>query len=148
MSCNLRFRAKFWVDAQYTVAMSQLDQLTHVVAAVIQCSGRYLVAQRPNDKHHGDLWEFPGGKIKEFETESSAISRELKEELELTVTSVGSKLAELDDGAVALSFIEVSVTGIACLNEHQAIRWEAPDHLRKIDLCPLDRRFVEDVLDV
>lgn len=128
--------------------MSQVDQLTHVVAAVIQCSGRYLVAQRANDKHHGGLWEFPGGKIKEFETKSSAISRELKEELELTVTSVGRVLAELDDGSVALSFMEVSVAGGAQLKEHQALRWEPSSELVKLDLCPIDRRFVKDVLDV
>ena len=34
-----------------------------VVAGVIEVKGRLLVCQRPSDKHHGGMWEFPGGRV-------------------------------------------------------------------------------------
>src|SRR5690606_12591965 len=39
----------------------------HVIAAVIEREGRYLLARRPSHKRHGGLWEFPGGKLDEGE---------------------------------------------------------------------------------
>lgn len=33
---------------------------TSVVAAVIERSGRYLIAQRPEGKGYAGMWEFPG----------------------------------------------------------------------------------------
>ena len=42
-----------------------------VVAAVIRRENKVLLARRPDHKRHGGLWEFPGGKIDEGETEST-----------------------------------------------------------------------------
>ncbi len=58
----------------------------HVAAAVIRGEdGRILIAKRPDDKHQGGLWEFPGGKVEEGEAVQVALSRELHEELGITV---------------------------------------------------------------
>ena len=54
----------------------------HVAAAVIRgVDGQILLAKRPEDKHQGGLWEFPGGKVEAGETVQSALARELDEEL-------------------------------------------------------------------
>lgn len=53
--------------------------------ALVDSEGRVLLAQRPKGKDMAGLWEFPGGKIGANETSESALVRELKEELDLTV---------------------------------------------------------------
>ncbi len=54
----------------------------HVVAAVIfGQDGRILLARRPEHKHQGGKWEFPGGKVKATESATVALARELTEEL-------------------------------------------------------------------
>ncbi len=42
---------------------------------------RVLLARRPEDKHVGGLWEFPGGKCEPGETLEAALRREVREEL-------------------------------------------------------------------
>lgn len=54
-------------------------------AALIDPLGRVLITQRPQQKALGGLWEFPGGKVERGEAPESALARELKEELDLTV---------------------------------------------------------------
>ncbi|MFN6934025.1 MAG: NUDIX domain-containing protein, partial [Tsuneonella sp.] len=34
-----------------------------VAAAIMDAHGRFLLQQRPPEKQHGGLWEFPGGKV-------------------------------------------------------------------------------------
>jgi 8-oxo-dGTP diphosphatase len=56
-----------------------------VAAALIDPDGRVLIAQRPPGKAMAGLWEFPGGKIEPNETPETALIRELREELGITV---------------------------------------------------------------
>jgi 8-oxo-dGTP diphosphatase len=52
-----------------------------VAAALHRADGLWLMHKRPPHKHHGGLWEFPGGKVDEDETPGNALIRELEEEL-------------------------------------------------------------------
>lgn len=62
--------------------------LKHVVTcALIDSDGRVLLAQRPEDKSMGGLWEFPGGKIEADESPEAALIRELQEELAIDTKS-------------------------------------------------------------
>lgn len=65
----------------------KIIQDINVAIALIKRHSSYFIQQRPSRGLFADLWEFPGGKIKEGETPRQAISRELKEELNATVTS-------------------------------------------------------------
>jgi 8-oxo-dGTP diphosphatase len=60
-----------------------------VVGAMIEQqpgSGRYLITQRSAEMSLPHLWEFPGGRVQDNESDAAALERELRERLELDVT--------------------------------------------------------------
>ena len=66
-------------------APSSRRLLLVAAAALIDPSGRVLITQRPQHKELGGLWEFPGGKVELGEAPETALARELREELDLTI---------------------------------------------------------------
>ncbi len=52
-----------------------------VVAAVIDDGGRYLITQRRPTAVLPLLWEFPGGRVEETETDATALEREVRHRL-------------------------------------------------------------------
>ncbi len=57
-----------------------------VVAAVIARDGKYLITQRRPNAALPLLWEFPGGRVEEGETDDDALRRELRHRLGIEVT--------------------------------------------------------------
>jgi 8-oxo-dGTP diphosphatase len=55
------------------------------VAAVIETEGKYLITQRRSTAVLPGLWEFPGGKVEEGETDEAALRREVRERLGVDV---------------------------------------------------------------
>lgn len=100
----------------------------HVAAAVIRgVDGRVLIAKRPDEKHQGGLWEFPGGKVEEGEAVQVALARELKEELGICVTAARPLIQvhhDYPDKQVLLDVWEVSdFTGEPHGAEGQPLAW-------------------------
>jgi len=56
--------------------------------AVIRKGGKIFIQKRPNHGLMGGLWEFPGGKVLIGENEKGAITREIAEELGITIRNV------------------------------------------------------------
>ncbi|XXF75234.1 (deoxy)nucleoside triphosphate pyrophosphohydrolase [Myxococcaceae bacterium GXIMD 01537] len=53
-----------------------------VVGAMLQNEeGRYLITQRPPKASLPLLWEFPGGRVEEGESDTQALAREIREEM-------------------------------------------------------------------
>lgn len=52
-----------------------------VVAAVIEHDGRYLITQRRASAVLPLMWEFPGGRVEEGETDVRALKREVRHRL-------------------------------------------------------------------
>ncbi len=60
------------------------DYLAVAVGVIIH-KDKVLIAKRKKTATHGDLWEFPGGKIEQGETVISALNRELEEEIGINI---------------------------------------------------------------
>ncbi len=56
-----------------------------VVAAVIDDGGRYLITQRRPTAVLPLLWEFPGGRVEESETDATALQREVIHRLGVSI---------------------------------------------------------------
>ena len=119
--------------------------LISVVAAVIVREKKYLICQRPLDKRHGGLWEFPGGKLLPGESMFDGARRELHEELDIEVQSLDDSMFTVQDPGsdFMIMFCPVEAVGEPTAMEHLALEWVSRPMLLDYDLAPSDRRFAE-----
>lgn len=116
----------------------------NVVCAILIQRGRVLLAQRPSHKNKAHHWEFPGGKVSTGETEPEALSRELLEELKLSIPkNCFQKLGELEDKNLKLHFYYHFLTETFSPQEHRALGWFEIKDLGHHKLCPLDQKACE-----
>lgn len=119
----------------------------HVAAAVIRgTDGRVLIARRPEHKHQGGLWEFPGGKVEAGEAVEVALARELHEELGIDVMASRPLIQvrhDYPDLAVLLDVHEVGAfTGEPHGREGQPLAWVAPRELPDYEFPEANRPIV------
>jgi 8-oxo-dGTP diphosphatase len=57
--------------------MSPAQRTIRVVAAVLERDGKYLITQRRPTAVLPLMWEFPGGRVEDAETDAQALKREL-----------------------------------------------------------------------
>ncbi len=117
-----------------------MSPLVRVLAAVLHREGRYLLALRPFGKRHAGRWEFPGGKVEPGESDHDAMARELREELDVTLTSLGRELCTRRDGesVFEITFVEAHIAGEPRAVEHVAIAWVQPSEMSRYPLAPSD----------
>lgn len=85
----------------------------HIVAGIIfnQDKSQVFITKRPDDKHKGGFWEFPGGKVEQGETIEQAMIRELEEEIGIVTTEQQPfEHLEFDYVDKALKFDFITVT--------------------------------------
>jgi 8-oxo-dGTP diphosphatase len=114
---------------------TSLSFLQVAVGVIKNPSGQVLISLRNDKLHQGGLWEFPGGKIKESETAEQALTRELKEELDITVQAATPLITinhQYPDIAVQLRVFTVGrYDGEVKSCEGQPFLWVNPDDLTK-----------------
>ncbi|HGX93028.1 MAG TPA: Nudix family hydrolase [Candidatus Tenderia sp.] len=113
-----------------------MASMIHVaVAVVVNRGGEVLLALRPQDKHQGGLWEFPGGKVEADETVVEALKRELLEEVGIDATQFRPLIRvrhHYGDRSVLLDVWRVDdFEGDAHGCEGQAVEWVAPEALNE-----------------
>lgn len=138
------------LDCPQASDLDRDDLRTVLVAAValVDVDGRVLIAQRPETKAMGGLWEFPGGKVEPGETPERALIRELREELGIDVTA--ACLAPFTFASHAYDSFHLLMplylcrrwTGTPQAIEHQALRWVRPRDMRNYEMPPADLPLV------
>ena len=117
-----------------------------VVAAVIEENGAFLVTRRQKGVHLAGLWEFPGGKIDGGETHLEALTREMREELDVDV-DVGDLVFhvthEYEDRAVALYFYQCTLRGAPRPLLGQQMQWVPRAHLATLGFPPADEELIK-----
>jgi 8-oxo-dGTP diphosphatase len=117
-----------------------------VAAALFDPAGRVLIAQRPAGKPLAGRWEFPGGKVDAGESEHSALSRELREELGIEVVAARPFMrlnAAYAEREVELSlWIVERFAGEPRSLDAQQLKWVAPARLAGEDILEADQPFI------
>lgn len=118
-----------------------------VAAAIIRrADGSVLLSRRPEHKHQGGCWEFPGGKCEAGESDAAALAREIDEELGLTIRQCRPFMTidhDYPELSVRLCFREVlAFSGEPCGREGQPVQWFAPEHLPGLSFPAANRPVV------
>lgn len=121
-----------------------------VVCGVIENSdGCFLACLRPQGKHLGGLWEFPGGKVEPDETPAAALARELLEELSVHV-EVGTPLTPViwtyDERTIRLLPFRCRIIGGELhAVEHEKLHWCAPENFHDLTWADADLPILREI---
>lgn len=133
-----------------TAKLKNIPTWLPVVALALEREdGRWLMHRRPERKHHGGLWEFPGGKVESGETPVNALVREIREELGIVIASSDLTPAGLADGSiqvkdaadpavVILLYRTAQWRGEPAAQEGGAVGWFTPAEIAHLPRPPLD----------
>jgi len=117
-----------------------------VVAGVIFNNlGEVLITKRKLSKTNGGKWEFPGGKIEKNENEKDALTRELKEELNIEVEIVEKLMTtkSRDSRIILHSFKVILLKNEIVLNEHDEYKWLKIKDLSNYSFTEADLKILE-----
>ena len=125
-------------------------KLVHVAVGVIIQDGQVFLTRRHSDAHQGGKWEFPGGKVELDETVAQALSRELKEEVDIDILAC-QPLMEINhdygDKQVKLAiFIVDQFTGEPHSQEGNEQQWASISELGLIEFPEANLAIVEKLL--
>ena len=126
-----------------------------VAAALTDAAGRILLQKRRKGAEHGELWEFPGGKLESGEHPRSALVREIAEELAVMVNESGLVplgFATTPSGAarpiVLLLYRCHDWLGEPRCLDAEAIAWVAPQDFVSLAMPPLDIDLARNALGI
>ncbi len=113
-----------------------------VAGLILDDAGRLLACKRPEGKHLGGKWEFPGGKLEPGEDPAAALVRELEEELGIVVVP-GEPLTPIvwdyGRGPIRLHPLLCRIaSGVPHPHEHSEIRWCEAGKLGALDWAEAD----------
>lgn len=121
-----------------------------VAAAITDSAGRLLLQQCLPHKRHAGLWEFPGGKVENGETQRFALCREVREELGVELAESDLKPAGSANDLPADDDREIVLYLYTCRQwfgephgrEGQNWGWFTFDEVARLPLPPMDRTLL------
>lgn len=121
-----------------------------VTAALIRRGNTILIARRPDQDDLAGLWEFPGGKIEDGESPEICLSREIQEELAITIAVsrfFADTVYEYPNKTVHLmAYWAEWLYGELKPQVHQELVWSTIADLQQYTFAPADRPFVKKLL--
>ena len=121
-----------------------------VALALHDDHGRWLMHLRAENKQHGGLWEYPGGKVEPGESPANALTREIWEELGIRLDPAQLKpagFAQSNAGIEAKQIVIMLYTSGPwdtnlplqpnCL-EGGGVGWFSPAEIALLAMPPLD----------
>ncbi|MFC7339108.1 (deoxy)nucleoside triphosphate pyrophosphohydrolase [Haloferula chungangensis] len=121
-----------------------------VAGLILGPHGKLLACRRPEGKHLGGKWEFPGGKVEAGESAEAALIRELQEELEITVAidkALGRVVHDYGRGPIQLIPFTCTIEkGEPQAHEHSELRWCLPSQLSALDWAAADLPILREFL--
>ena len=122
-----------------------------VVAGLILQNDKLLICQRPNFKDHPLKWEFPGGKIKNDETNEEALIREINEELSINIINYEELISynfnykDLNKKVFIYFYLVNNFSGKVLNNFHKELKWIEIKDIREYDFLEGDLKIIEHI---
>jgi len=129
-----------------------MSQRTHVAVGVIYnaTKDKVLISKRSDNQHLAGYWEFPGGKVECNENVSSALNRELFEELGIIVIKAEAYTSVSHDYADKKVFLDVwkvsEWRGQPESRENQEICWVSISELNKYKFPNANKYIIQSIL--
>ena len=126
-----------------------METIKAVVGVLYNNSGQILIAKRQKHQFMGGFWELPGGKTKNNESNKSAITRELYEELNIKVLDLN--LHQSMKHYYVDRKVELRIYNIKKYQKHpigaegQEIAWVDINKLHKYKLLPTMKAFIDSI---
>jgi 8-oxo-dGTP diphosphatase len=123
-----------------------------VVAAVLEKDGRYLITQRRSTAVLALMWEFPGGRVEDGETDANALKREVRHRLGADI-EVGKLISFVshpyEHYVVDLFLYECTLAGttLEARNVH-AFKWVTSAEFDQYPFTPADEASMNKLLGV
>ncbi len=122
-----------------------------VVAGLILQNNKLLICQRPNFKDHPLKWEFPGGKIKNDETNKEALIREINEELSIKIINYEELISysfnykDLNKKVFIYFYLVNNFSGKVINNFHKELKWIEIKDIREYDFLEGDLKIIDHI---
>lgn len=138
----------------YPQRVSLAPKSIRVVAALVETEGRYLITQRRPSAVLPLLWEFPGGRVEQEETDAQALRREFAERLgdavELHVGDLISFVSHpYEHYTVDLYLYQCVFADVTAMLEQRSVngfRWVTSDQFDELPFTPADEASMNQLL--
>lgn len=119
-----------------------------VVCAAIIRNEKIGIAKRKSKISNG-IYEFPGGKVEDNETEIEALKREIKEECGIEIENIQffMKNKDFQEEVIDLSCFVCTTTQEPVLSVHTNFIWTTPDKIYDYPFFESDRCIVEKLIE-
>lgn len=117
-----------------------------VVCAILQDGDQVLIGKRGKGIAEA-VWEFPGGKVEQGETQQEACVREIKEELELSIAIDGFLCDVIDRSFTppvhVYAYRAHVLDGELKLHAHSEVKWVCRSELMQYHFQEADQNILE-----